>query len=138
MAAAAPSLFRSKANRFPNKSLFPKTRRGDKCLNSGGLEYANSKLFVLMFAKELQRRLSGTGVDVVAANPGVADTALASKMDTRHYPSGMVIWTFAKLFGQSPRHGVQSLLYAAMAPEQQGTVEQPPSANGTSFGSILS
>lgn len=41
--------------------------------------YSKSKLAVLMFARELEKRLEGRGVTVCAVNPGAVDTAIITK-----------------------------------------------------------
>ena len=50
--------------------------RGSRAARSDYLQYCNSKVFLLMFTAELQKRLhaAGSSIDVFAAHPGVALT----------------------------------------------------------------
>ena len=50
--------------------------RGSRAARSDYLQYCNSKVFLLMFTAELQKRLRavGSSIDVFAAHPGVALT----------------------------------------------------------------
>jgi len=70
--------------------------------------YNDSKLQVVLFSLELQRRLTeqGSRVRSVVAHPGIATTTLAA-----HSPSN-VINRFAFLLND-PEHGALPLLYAA-------------------------
>lgn len=44
--------------------------RGDKYKDSGMIPYGTSKLYMLMFGRELQARLSSKGIDVFGVHPG--------------------------------------------------------------------
>lgn len=86
--------------------------RGEKAYDATR-EYAQSKLGDLVFAVELQRRLTATGSGTVsvAAHPGVTHTELQ-----RH--SGF--WDrFAGWFAMDPPQGALPTLYAATAPEAE-------------------
>lgn len=76
-----------------------------------------------MFAKEMQRRLAGTGVDVFANNPGMVATPLVDKIDTHTYWTGALSWALGKTVGQRQPRGASSLVYTAMAPELQGATD---------------
>jgi NAD(P)-dependent dehydrogenase (short-subunit alcohol dehydrogenase family) len=80
------------------------------------LAYAQSKLANLLFAYELQRRLSGAGRHTlsVAAHPGVAATE-GQRRDTSLQGKFL-----AGGPAQSPEMGALPLLYAATAPGGQG------------------
>lgn len=90
----------------------------------GWRAYAQSKLANLLHAKELARRLEGTGVTAVSVHPGWVRTRLI-----RH---SMPIWfqdslirPVLRLFGQiEPWEGAQSTLFAALSP----SVEEHPGA----------
>ncbi len=82
----------------------------------GWKAYAQSKLANLLHAKELARRLEGSGVNAVSVHPGWVRTRLA-----RH---SMPLWLqdyvmrpVLGLFGQiEPWEGAQSTLFAALSP----------------------
>jgi len=89
----------------------------------GWTSYAQSKLANLLHARELARRLAGTGVTAVSVHPGWVRTALM-----RH---SMPDWVqtaarpLLRLLGMiEPWEGAQSSLYAALSPE----VEAHPGA----------
>jgi len=75
--------------------------------------YAMSKLANLLFAFELQRRLSGSGNDTisVAAHPGYAATNLQP---------GKISRTINLFFGQSAKQGAQPVVYAATGEDVKG------------------
>jgi len=82
------------------------------------LAYAQSKLACLMFAYELQRRLTRAGHTTlsVAAHPGVSSTNLF-----QHLPK--IVHVFAPLTAlvfQSAQSGAQPTLYAALGDDIQG------------------
>ena len=77
--------------------------------------YTQSKLANLMFALELQRRLTRAGAATisVAAHPGVAATNLPSTMRDRGWLVGGAIGAVFKIIGQSPAAGALPVLLAA-------------------------
>jgi NAD(P)-dependent dehydrogenase (short-subunit alcohol dehydrogenase family) len=77
---------------------------------TGMREYAASKLSNVLFAKELARRLEGTGITTYAVHPGVVATDV-----WRRVPKP-VRWVIKK-FMITPEEGAQSSLRCAMAPE---------------------
>lgn len=89
----------------------------------GWTAYAQSKLANLLHARELARRLIGTGVTAVSVHPGWVRTSLM-----RHsMPSWLQVATrpVLRALGMiEPWEGAQSSLYAALAPE----VEAHPGA----------
>lgn len=96
------------------------------------LAYGQSKLACLMFAYELQRRLSQAGHDTlsVAAHPGVSATNLF-----QHLPK--VVQVFAPLTSlvfQSAAGGAQPSLYAALGTDIQGGDFCGPHAMGEMRG----
>lgn len=84
--------------------------------------YNMSKLMNVHFTKELSRRLSGTGITANCVHPGIVNTNL-----NRHPPHGRN-WSNAAvdlLFNQqwylkTPKHGAQTSIYCAIAPELEG------------------
>ncbi|WP_229311182.1 oxidoreductase [Larkinella soli] len=77
--------------------------------------YGQSKRACLIFAFELQRRLSAAGYDIlsVAAHPGLAKTNL-----DQYFP--VLIRPLGSLFLQPARQGALPVLYAALSPEVAG------------------
>jgi retinol dehydrogenase-14 len=75
--------------------------------------YSQSKLANVLFAYELARRLSGTGVTVNCAHPGgVATQLLASA-----FPLPAITMPLVYRFAASPAHGAETPLWLATAPE---------------------
>ena len=78
------------------------------------LAYTQSKLANLLFAYELQRKLSQNGKDTisVAAHPGYAETNLQQHS---------AMWSFLNpIMAQSQEMGALPILYAATRPEIEG------------------
>ncbi|WP_245722200.1 oxidoreductase [Nocardia crassostreae] len=106
------------------------------------LAYAQSKLSNLMFARELQRRLSeaGSAKRSYGVHPGVSATDLFARTET---PLDKISKPFIRLVGQSPFHAAYSSLFAATDPNadpavywgptrwmgSQGPVQPSPSTN---------
>ncbi|XP_032181717.1 retinol dehydrogenase 13 [Mustela erminea] len=83
--------------------------------------YCQSKLAIILFTKELSRRLQGTGVTVNAVHPGVARTELGrhTGMHSSAFSSftlGPVFWLLVK----SPELAAQPSTYLAVAEELEG------------------
>jgi retinol dehydrogenase-12 len=80
--------------------------------------YAHSKLAILLYSNELNRRLIGTGVTVNAVHPG----GVRSEM-LRHFPPWLNFVAFqlgyplAWLMMKSPLQGAQTTLHVTLAPE---------------------
>ena len=89
---------------------------------SAGAAYGQSKLAMLMFGLELDRRLraAGSALQSVPAHPGMAVTQIFRRGDR----AGLVQQLAGKLIfgivGQSAAEGALPLLYAATAPEARG------------------
>lgn len=83
--------------------------------------YCQSKLAIVLFTKELSRRLQGTGVTVNALHPGVARTELGrhTGMHNSAFSSfmlGPMFWLLVK----SPQLAAQPSTYLAVAEELEG------------------
>lgn len=82
--------------------------------------YAQSKLASLMHARELSRRLAGTGVIAVSLNPGFVRTNLVRSVLPLWAMTalGIVLKPFLKLAGMiEPWEGAQTTLHCLLAPE---------------------
>jgi NAD(P)-dependent dehydrogenase (short-subunit alcohol dehydrogenase family) len=85
--------------------------------------YAQSKLAMLMFALELQRRSDAAGWGLMSngAHPGYARTDLIANGPGRMGPRALQALSdaFAAVASQTPAEGALPQLYAATAPEAQ-------------------
>jgi len=81
--------------------------------------YAQSKLAMLMFALELQRRSDANGWDIVsmATHPGWARTDLIANGPGTGGILGVLIRLIMPLFSHSATEGALPILFAATAPE---------------------
>ncbi|MDN5919876.1 MAG: oxidoreductase, partial [Pseudonocardia sp.] len=98
------------------------------------LAYGQSKLADLMFAYELQYRLTAAGSPLrsMAAHPGFATTNLQGRTET--FQDGPVAWG-TRLFGQSAEAGALPTLYAATVPDLPGGMYIGPDGIGEITGS---
>ena len=106
-----------------SQELFVVTR-GVKNKRSDYSCYANSKMLLMMFNGELQRRLraAGSSIDCFSAHPGISATDIFRKED-KSKPSANVL----NIFGnnvlariQPPERGCHSMLYTATEPALTG------------------
>jgi len=78
--------------------------------------YCRSKLMNILFTKELEKKIRGTGVTTYAVHPGVVRTDL-----WRHtFKEGSCLTCCcagARKAFKTPEHGAQTTLYCALAPE---------------------
>ena len=83
--------------------------------------YAQSKLANLLHAKELGRRLQGTGVTVASVNPGFVQTNLL-KLPVPQWLANSVVLPLLRGVGGmlTPWEGVQTTLHVLLAPEVEG------------------
>jgi len=100
--------------------------------------YGQSKLAMLIFAIELQRRVEQNGWTLrsIAAHPGWARTNIIENGIGGGTP-GLKAWLATQVFGlvaQSARDGALPSLYAAMAPEAKGGAYYGPSGPGETRG----
>ena len=76
--------------------------------------YSQSKLANVLFSIELDKRLKGTGVTVVAVDPGFVNTDIS-----RNYTG--IIATIQKFLapyiGKTPEHGARTTIFCATASE---------------------
>ncbi|XP_068607979.1 retinol dehydrogenase 12 [Brachionichthys hirsutus] len=79
---------------------------------NSGLAYCQSKLANVLFARELARRLKGTGVTVNSVHPGTVNSDL-----TRHSTLMMIFFTIFSMFLKTPREGAQTSIHCAVAEE---------------------
>ena len=81
--------------------------------------YHNSKLANAMFARELAKRLDGTGVSVYCLRPGMVRTSLG-----RHVSVSPLLLPLMKMLGwllvKGPQDGCQTVVYCAVAEELEG------------------
>ncbi len=86
--------------------------------NYGGWRaYQQSKLALVLFTRELARKLEGTGVTVNSVHPGTVATNIWSR------PMGPLgfIMAVPKLFMTSPKKGAETVVYLASSPEAEKT-----------------
>ncbi|XP_053476613.1 retinol dehydrogenase 13-like [Ictalurus furcatus] len=80
--------------------------------------YCRSKLAIVLFTRELARRLEGTGVTVNALHPGVVATELGRHTGMHQSQfSSTVLSPFFYLLIKSPELGAQPSVYLAVAEE---------------------
>lgn len=83
--------------------------------------YGLSKLYNLVMMKEFQRRLQNSGVEVFAAQPGIARTEIFGKIDANlSKPLGTALKLAGPIIGQTAEEGARSLVYAATSPDMAG------------------
>lgn len=102
--------------------------------------YSQSKLAGLMFALELQKRLSAEGSSMisVAAHPGFTATEIGAA-GARNQGLGALarpLNALTKALSQSVSEGTLPILYAATAPEVQGGDYYGPRKFGEFFGGV--
>jgi NAD(P)-dependent dehydrogenase (short-subunit alcohol dehydrogenase family) len=82
--------------------------------------YSASKLYMLMFTRELSRRLAGTRVTANAVHPGIVRTRMMLRS-----PGAFRIVAYLSLpFSVSPEKGARTTLYLATSPEVRGVSGQ--------------
>ncbi len=87
-----------------------------------GLEaYRQSKLANVLFAYELARRLTGTGVTANAVNPGNVATSFGfNNLRFLRGPAVSVAHAVYRLVAASPEQGARTAIYLATSPEVEG------------------
>ncbi|GEP08228.1 oxidoreductase [Methylobacterium gnaphalii] len=98
--------------------------------------YRQSKLAMLMFGLELDRRLraSGSEIRAVAAHPGITRTAIVRFGGAAGPMQRLMGELVMILLGQSAARGALPLLYAATAPEAAGGSYHGPAGRGEMRG----
>ncbi len=82
--------------------------------------YATSKLLMVMFTKELAKRLSGTRVTANAVHPGIVRTPMML-----HAPGAFRLASLLSMpFSISPEKGAETSVYLATSPELRATTGQ--------------
>jgi NAD(P)-dependent dehydrogenase (short-subunit alcohol dehydrogenase family) len=102
----------------------------------GMIAYGRSKLANILFARELARRLEGTGVTVNALHPGFVSSSFFSGPG----PARWVMRRLADLLAISPEQGARTSIHLASYPEVEGVTgryfarcrEARPSASASS------
>ena len=99
------------------------------------LAYAQSKLCNLMFARELQRRLSAAGSPLrsYAVHPGVSGTDLFTRTETL---LDRVAKQGARLIGHPPARAAESTLFAATTVDADPTIYWGPTRFGQTRGPV--
>ncbi|XP_017762026.1 PREDICTED: retinol dehydrogenase 13-like isoform X2 [Eufriesea mexicana] len=82
-----------------------------------GEAYAQSKLAIVLFTKELAKKLNGTGVTVNAVHPGIVRTEITRYMKIyQHVLGRFFVNTFTWFFMKPPIKGAQPVLFTIMDP----------------------
>jgi len=76
--------------------------------------YGRSKLANVYFARELARRMAGTGVTANSLHPGFVASRFGRDGDGGR--AGDVLMTLARPFASSPRRGARTSIYLASSP----------------------
>lgn len=80
-----------------------------------GKAYAQSKLAIIFFTRELANRLKGTNVTVNAVHPGIVDTNITRHLFVyNNFFTRIFLKPFAWPFIRAPFQGAQTVLYAAL------------------------
>ena len=84
-----------------------------------GKAYARTKLYNILFARELSRRLAGTGVTANALHPGMIRTEIGRDGDLRGI-AGLVWPLLQRWYGRPLEQGARVPLHLATASELDG------------------
>lgn len=95
--------------------------RGENYPTSDWWQYSRTKLMDLMAAKEMARRLAGTGIEVFCAHPGLTRTDHFGKADVDAKWSSRGVEAFANSFWGTDAHtGALPLMFACTEPRLKG------------------
>jgi NAD(P)-dependent dehydrogenase (short-subunit alcohol dehydrogenase family) len=81
---------------------------------SGMKAYTQSKICMLLYNKELSRRLVGTNITTNALHPGVVATSFGEKTGNSLFKS---LWNFGKIFFIPSQKGAETSIYLASSPK---------------------
>jgi retinol dehydrogenase-14 len=84
-----------------------------------GRAYARTKLYNILFTRELARRLAGTGVTANALHPGMIRTPIGHDGDLRGI-AGLIWPLLQRLNGRAVEEGARVPLHLAVAEELEG------------------
>ncbi|KAK7603181.1 hypothetical protein V9T40_003180 [Parthenolecanium corni] len=76
--------------------------------------YGRSKTANILFARELGKRLKGTGVTTYSLHPGIINTELGRHLHETYPWTSRLANFFIKSFGKTPIQGAQTTLYCAL------------------------
>jgi NAD(P)-dependent dehydrogenase (short-subunit alcohol dehydrogenase family) len=119
LVASAPSrivVVASEAHRLARRGLPFDDLQSERRF-SGALAYNRSKLANVLHARELARRLAGTGVTANSLHPGYVDSQFARDGD---FGFERVQALGARLFAISPEQGAATSVYLASSPDVEG------------------
>jgi dehydrogenase/reductase SDR family protein X len=88
--------------------------------DSSLFEYSNSKLMVIMMARELNKRLKGTDVEVFLSQPGLVQTPLNGRKLDHSKLVAMGVDIATKVYGQSAERASLCLQRPATDPDVTG------------------
>ena len=84
-----------------------------------GKAYARTKLYNVLFTRELARRLAGTGITANALHPGVIRTQIGMDGDLKGLAN--FVWSLlVRLRGSPVEEGARVPVYLSVAPEVEG------------------
>lgn len=84
-----------------------------------GKAYARTKLYNVLFTRELARRLAGTAVTANALHPGTIRSQIGHDGDLRGLAK--IVWPLLQRWrGEPPEAGARVVLHVATAPELEG------------------
>ena len=118
LAAAAPRVVTVSSNAHKMGRMQLDDLSFERTRYSRWRAYGQSKLANLLFAYELQRRLTaaGSSVSSLAAHPGYSSTNLQYRSESWH---GKIVELVTPIIGQSPQQGALPTLYAATSPNAE-------------------
>lgn len=114
--ASAPSRIVTVSSNAHRRGAFDVRKFPEKDGPLGYVVYAKSKFANVLFSNELSRQLAGTGVTSNCLHPGVVATGFGAGNGLM----GMIIKTFAGIFGITPEEGAKTIVYLATSKDVDG------------------